>query len=504
MTERLLAGRYRLVRLLGAGGMGAVWQARDELLDREVAVKEVRPKGAVSADRLAELRERALREARAAARLRHPAIVTVHDVLEEEGLPWIVMDLIAGRSLEEVVRAEGRLPPARVAAIGARVLDALTQAHRRGILHRDVKPANIMIGPDGKALLTDFGIAAFVGDLGLTSPGALVGSPGYIAPERLLGEDDGPEADLWSLGATLYAAAEGQAPFHRDTPMAVLAAVLTQPPREPSFTGPLAGLLLGSLARDPADRPDADRLRRDLGRIADGLPVDAARPEPPTPAPEVDLPETRPDGSADGERTSGRRRAAVAAGAVVLAGTVAVSVVASREQPGATPPAASSPATLEPCGLLTLGQVETLLPAPRQPTPSAGGCAWSADAGDLTVTVETFPPRQGRTGPETAREIYTARRETDMSRARSGGLLGPEPGDLPPRDVAGLGDEAFAVEGVGLLDNATSTVVFRVGDRLVKLHYSKTFAKGGTPTVTEAHQEGVLSVARLVVDALRR
>jgi tRNA A-37 threonylcarbamoyl transferase component Bud32 len=498
MTERLLAGRYRLGRLLGAGGMGAVWQARDELLDRDVAVKQVRPGEAVSADRLAELRERALREARAAARLRHQAIVTVHDVLEEHGMPYIVMDLIAGRTLEDVIRAEGRLPPDRVAAIGARVLDALTQAHQRGILHRDVKPANIMIGPGGQALLTDFGIAAFAGDLGQTSPGHLVGSPGYIAPERLREEGDGPEADLWSLGATLYAAAQGQAPFHRDTPMAVLGAVLTQPPPEPSFPGPLGPLLLALLAKDPADRPDADRLQRDLGRIADGLPV---APVPPTPA----------DGSrgSEGEVRVARRRVAVAAGALALAGMAVAGVMAMRGQPAASPSASPSALALEPCGLLTPAQVGALLGESLQkPIPSPGKCLWTADTGDLSVAVETFTPRQGRTGPEVAQEIYVDRRQTSMSSARSGDLLEPDSADLPWRDMAGLGDEAFAVDvtlkGVSLGGSASSTIVFRVGDRLVELDYSKTFAKGRTPAVTTAQQEGVLTVARLVAEALRR
>ncbi|MFI9846091.1 serine/threonine-protein kinase [Nonomuraea sp. NPDC051941] len=486
MTEHLLAGRYRLARLLGAGGMGAVWQARDELLDREVAIKQLRPKEEVSADRLAELRERALREARVAARLRHPAIVTVHDVVEEDGLPWIVMDLVAGRTLEEVVRAEDRLPPKRVAAIGVRMLDALTHAHRRGILHRDVKPANVMIGPDGQALLTDFGIAAYAGDPGLTAPGDLVGSPGYMAPERLRGAEDGPPADLWSLGATLYAAAEGRPPFHRDTPMAVLGAVLTQPPAEPSFPGPLGPLLLALLAKDPAVRPDADRLRRDLGRIADGLPL---APEPPEPA--------EPPVFASGRH----RRVAVVAGALVLAGTAVVAAMALRGQPVRTPSPSPS-ATRAPCDLLTLAQVAPLLPAPGKPTAVSGGCTWSADDDFLSLTVETFAPRQGRPGPEVAREIYAARRLAETSAAGGGVLEDPDPEDLPPRDVVGLGDEAFAVEGVNLND-AFSTLVFRVGDRLVKLYYSKKFPKGDKPAVTSAQQEGVLTMARLAAEATR-
>ncbi|MFC7644794.1 serine/threonine-protein kinase [Streptosporangium lutulentum] len=224
----VLAGRYRALERLGEGGMGVVWQARDELLHREVAIKEVRIDPHLPEAHRVEMRERTLREARAAARLSHPSIVAVHDVIAQDGRPWIVMDLVRGRSLGQAMRADGPLPPRWVAAIGLAVLDALALAHSRGIVHRDVKPANIMLAQDGGVLLTDFGIATLEGEVQLTSPDALVGSPGYIAPERLRGTGDGPAADLWSLGATLYAAVEGRGPFQRDTPVATLGAVLTQ------------------------------------------------------------------------------------------------------------------------------------------------------------------------------------------------------------------------------------------------------------------------------------
>ncbi|MEV4189571.1 serine/threonine-protein kinase, partial [Streptosporangium canum] len=206
----VLAGRYRALGRLGAGGMGVVWRAQDELLHREVAIKEVKLDPSLPEAQRTEMRERTLREARAAARLGHPSIVAVHDVVAQDGRPWIVMDLIRGRSLAQAVRQDGPLPAERAAAIGLAVLDALTLAHSRGIMHRDVKPANIMLAHDGGVLLTDFGIATLEGDVQLTSPDALVGSPGYMAPERLRGTGDGPAADLWSLGATLYTAVEGQ------------------------------------------------------------------------------------------------------------------------------------------------------------------------------------------------------------------------------------------------------------------------------------------------------
>ncbi|WP_239139608.1 serine/threonine-protein kinase, partial [Sphaerisporangium krabiense] len=182
----LLAGRYRLIAPIGQGGMGTVWRAADELLRQEVAIKEVLLPPELGAEHRAELRERTLREARAAASLRsHPSIVTVHDVVLEGGQPWIVMELVRGRSLDKIVREGGPLPPARVAAIGLAVLDALGAAHAAGILHRDVKPGNVLITDDGRVLLTDFGIATIAGDPALTQAGLLSGSPGYTAPERL-------------------------------------------------------------------------------------------------------------------------------------------------------------------------------------------------------------------------------------------------------------------------------------------------------------------------------
>lgn len=242
MTDDLLAGRYRLVALLGAGGMGTVWRAHDELLGRDVAVKRIDVDEDAPPDERAMLYARAAREARAAALLDHPGIITVHDVVEPDGLPWIIMELVEGRSLDQAVRDDGPFPPRRVAEIGARLLDALTAAHRRGLLHRDVKPANVLLADDGRVILTDFGIAAIEGDPALTRAGALVGSPGFIAPERLRDQPAGPASDLWSLGATLYAAVEGRAPFDRATPMAALGAVLTEETPSPRRAGALAPL----------------------------------------------------------------------------------------------------------------------------------------------------------------------------------------------------------------------------------------------------------------------
>ncbi|MCF6469291.1 serine/threonine protein kinase [Nonomuraea sp. MG754425] len=251
--------------------MGTVWRAADELLRQEVAIKEVRfPPGLDEAERT-EMADRTLREARAAAALRdHPSIVTVHDVVLDEGRPWIVMELVRGRSLDRVVRDDGPLPPGRVAEIGLRMIAALSAAHASGILHRDVKPANVMLTDDGRVLLTDFGIATIAGDVALTQTGLLSGSPGYIAPERLRGENDGPSADLWSLGATLYTAVEGAPPFSRHNEAAVLAAVLMQEPAPFRLAGPLAPVLAAILDKDPGRRCPPDQASGLLAAIAQG------------------------------------------------------------------------------------------------------------------------------------------------------------------------------------------------------------------------------------------
>ncbi|WP_323139700.1 serine/threonine-protein kinase [Streptomyces sp. NBC_01719] len=206
--ERLLAGRYLLVEQLGRGGMGTVWRAQDQVLSREVAVKELRVSG-LPREELTVLHARMQQEARAAARVKHPGVVTVFDVLEEDGRPWIVMELIDGQSLADVIAMEGTLLPRDAAKLGAQLRSALDRAHQLGVLHRDVKPANVLLERGGRVVLTDFGIAVMGGSSGLTRTGDVVGSPDYLAPERATGHRPGPESDLWSLGVTLYAAVEG-------------------------------------------------------------------------------------------------------------------------------------------------------------------------------------------------------------------------------------------------------------------------------------------------------
>ncbi|MBN6054168.1 protein kinase, partial [Nonomuraea sp. RK-328] len=266
-VQREVGGRYRLIEPLGEGGMGVVWRAHDRLLDRTVAVKEVRYTG-VGDDKRADLNRRTIREARAAGRLDHPSVVVIHDVVEEDGRPWIVMQLVPSRSLAQVLGEQGPLPVERVALIGERVLGALRAAHATGVLHRDVKPENVLLAHDGRVVLTDFGIATLEAEPGLTATGGLVGTPAYMPPERLNGEPARPESDLWSLGATLYAAVEGAPPYRRDSWAATVAAILRDNPAPPVRAGALTPVIMGLLSRDPAARIPAGEAAHLLGTIA--------------------------------------------------------------------------------------------------------------------------------------------------------------------------------------------------------------------------------------------
>lgn len=282
VRQMLVAGRYRLLEPVGAGGMGRVWLARDQMLDRDVAVKEIVPPGWMSDAEKDRLHNRTLREARSAARLTHPHVVRVYDVVHAEGLSWIVMEYVASRSLYQVLISKGPYPPIEAARIGLAVLDALTAAHRAGVLHRDVKPHNVLIGSDGRVLLTDFGLATFVDDGIITTPGLIVGSPQYVSPERARDGASTMESDLWSFGATLYATVEGQSPYARDSAMATLAALATELPDPPRLAGPLVPILEGLLQYDPAARLSAGeterRLRAVLGEEPSG-PRRAPQPE---------------------------------------------------------------------------------------------------------------------------------------------------------------------------------------------------------------------------------
>jgi eukaryotic-like serine/threonine-protein kinase len=274
-ADRLIANRYALSAPLGRGGMGVVWRAQDAVLGREVAIKEVVFPPTMPEQERRPARARVMREARAAARLNHPAAVTLYDVVQDQGVTFIVMELVNAPTLADLVREGGPLPVERVAEIGVQVAGALEAAHQAGIIHRDVKPGNVMVPERGTAKLADFGIASLQGDPQLTSTGLVIGSPAYMAPEQAKGEASGPPADFWALGATMFYAVEGQPPFDRGTSIATLAAVVNDPPRRPERAGPLTPLLTALLDKDPRSRPTGPALRAELDRLT-------TRPAPPT------------------------------------------------------------------------------------------------------------------------------------------------------------------------------------------------------------------------------
>ncbi|MGA4850720.1 serine/threonine-protein kinase [Streptomyces sp. G5(2025)] len=344
-SERLLAGRYRLGEVLGRGGMGTVWRAKDETLGRTVAVKELRFPSSIDEDEKRRLITRTLREAKAIARIRNNSAVTVYDVVDEDDRPWIVMELVEGKSLAEAIREDGVLTPRRAAEVGLAILDVLRSAHREGILHRDVKPSNVLIAEDGRVVLTDFGIAQVEGDPSITSTGMLVGAPSYISPERARGHKPGPAADLWSLGGLLYAAVEGVPPYDKGSAIATLTAVMTEDVDKPQNAGPLAPVIYGLLAKDPQQRLDdagARALLMDVihgaGAEAEPEPVEATKvvplpPVPPPPArtsrlskpskPSKPSKTARPGTPARLTKKAGAGAAAGAAGASAASGSVA-------------------------------------------------------------------------------------------------------------------------------------------------------------------------------------
>ncbi|WP_156723004.1 serine/threonine-protein kinase [Streptomyces apocyni] len=317
---RLIAGRYRLLSKLGHGGMGTVWRAKDETVDREVAVKEPRIPDHLPERERATAFERMRREARAAARLDHPAVVSVHDVAVEDGQPWIVMEFVQGRSMGAALQ-EGTLGVREAARIGLEVLNALDAAHQAGVLHRDVKPDNVMLGRHDRVVLTDFGIAQIAGETNLTDTGSFIGSPEFISPERVLGQRPGPASDLWALGVVLYAATEGVSPFRRSNPPATLQAVLNATPAAPAAAqGPLADAINQLLAKDPSQRPNAAQVRQLLEAAAN----------PPQPVPQPATQTVRaPGGRGDGGRSGiwVGRKTLLAVGAAVVAVAVAVVLV---------------------------------------------------------------------------------------------------------------------------------------------------------------------------------
>lgn len=387
-----VGGRYALRAAVGHGGMGTVWRAADTLLHRDVAVKEVvLPPGLAPSDRDA-MYERTLREARAAAALQHPAVVQVYDVVTEGGRPWIVMELLDARSLADIVIEDGPLAPRAVAKIGIALLGALEVAHANGVLHRDVKPANVLICSDGRCVLTDFGVARMPTDVQLTTPGMVLGSPHFISPERAMGQEFGPPSDLFSLGVTLYTAVEGRPPFDRGDPIETMHAVVEDPPAPPVRCGPLTGVLMGLLEKDPARRFDVTRSRamlRELlaGPLASNAPahlmtdpysvVPAQRPawQPPTapaaptsPAPAAPISPTTP-GAAQGAKPSGQ----IGGRAMLAPGESISERLAQTQKEGRQQPA---PTQYSAAGLADTNPASPVVPVAGSPTAATGGARW--------------------------------------------------------------------------------------------------------------------------------
>ncbi|WP_033213931.1 serine/threonine-protein kinase [Kitasatospora phosalacinea] len=412
-TGRLLADRYRLGEVLGRGGMGTVWRAEDEMLGRIVAVKELRMTGTVDEIEKHRLVVRTLREAKATARIRHTSAVTVFDVVEEDDRPWIVMELVSGRSLADVIAEDGVLTPERAAAIALDLLGVLGAAHRQGILHRDVKPSNVLIGEDGRTVLTDFGIASVEGDTSITSTGMLVGAPSYIAPERARGKLPGPPSDLWSLGGTLYAMVEGVPPYDRGDALATLTAVMTEPLPVPRNAGPLRGVIEGLLEKDPDKRMDADTARPLLELIAAGKPLPEAEtvavPVPPAaPVPAGDREAGRTPAVPPAGGPFGSRRRAVLAGAAVVAALVLVAALVAfwpkDDGDGATGSAAgagaTSPAAVPPAGpsASASGSASASASAPasdQASAPAGGSPSPSASGGQVPAGYRVYKDPSG-------------------------------------------------------------------------------------------------------------
>ncbi|MFF9583865.1 protein kinase [Streptomyces achromogenes] len=417
--RRLLAGRYRLGDVLGRGGMGTVWRAEDETLGRTVAVKELRFPSNIDEEEKRRLITRTLREAKAIARIRNNSAVTVFDVVDEDDRPWIVMELVEGKSLAEVIREDGVLKPRRAAEVGLAILDVLRSAHRQGILHRDVKPSNVLIAEDGRVVLTDFGIAQVEGDPSITSTGMLVGAPSYISPERARGHKPGPAADLWSLGGLLYAAVEGTPPYDKGSAIATLTAVMTEPLEEPKNAGPLRDVIYGLLSKDPAKRLDDAGARAMLNAV-----IHAPEPEPMDATRVVPLPVQSggPDGKR-GEEAGEKLRGALRS--VRKAAGAATGAATARTKSGSAPSAPPAPRAPQAPGALPGAGGAPGARGAVTGRPAAGGSLGGARPGFPGARAGAVGAPGGAAGPNSS-----------ANKPASGWPVVPPPDlDLPPRPV---------------------------------------------------------------------
>ncbi|MEU4231517.1 serine/threonine-protein kinase [Nonomuraea sp. NPDC026600] len=499
MSGGRLASRYSLLRPLGSGGMGRVWLARDEMLDREVAVKELTLPDGLPAKVRGDLVTRAVREAQATARLRHPGIVALHDVIVEHERPWLVMELLRGRTLAEAVRERGAMPQEQAARIGAAVLDALAAAHAQGLQHRDVKPGNVFLTDSGRVVLTDFGIARQEGQATLTEQGLMIGSPGFIAPERLEGEPGGPASDVWSLGATLFTAAEG-GPAYGGSPAERIKATLTQPP--PVARGPIGPVLAAMMARHPAARPDVRAAIHALGEVAAGRTARLATHHDITAPARV-----KPRG-----RAVGWIAAAAAAVLVVGAGGTYVVLNVLKNQ-GEVPEAFTVPMNV--CSLIAQAEIGELLRTQQPPKPQPGSddvgpkCGWpvqgtgvglqlqkdsdTADPWSMTpVTAHTLLGNQQR--------YWAKYNEVDWTWPEIGVKGSLKAKRTPVRALTGVGEEAFTFELTGPSGRVHSAhIYYRLANLVVSVEYTTLTTK---PT-DEDIKQSALKAARASERALR-
>lgn len=422
-AERLVAGRYRLLSVLGEGGMGTVWRARDEVLHREVAVKEVRAPVGLAVAQVERMYTRLEREAWAAARISARGVVTVHDVATDDGRPWIVMEFVRGGSLADVIGSQGALPPREAARIGAEVLAALRAAHGVGVLHRDVKPANVLLADDGRVVLTDFGIATVEGDSALTMTGELVGSPEYLAPERALGRNPGPASDLWSLGALLYTAVQGRSPFRRTTPLSTLRAIVDDELPPPHRAGPLATVIEGLMRKDPDDRMSAEQAEQELRlAVADGTSgADTSTPSAQLPAAateelptaESPLGETAPTATVGTSTVSAL--SPVPESATDAGDTTATVDASTAKEPAASEASASTPAgpaAPEEGATAAAGEATATVDVPPADTPTAAAPVPPAAADPRTPYAQAQPSLPGAVPAATAETVTPAPRSS--------------------------------------------------------------------------------------------
>ncbi|MEO3871467.1 serine/threonine-protein kinase [Nonomuraea sp. B12E4] len=497
MSAGRLAGRYSLLRPLGAGGMGKVWLARDEMLVREVAVKELTLAEGMSPKERADSVTRAVREAQATARLRHPGIVALHDVLVEYDRPWLVMELLRGRTLAETVAQFGPMPADYAARIGADVLEALIAAHAQGMQHRDVKPGNVFLTDSGRVVLTDFGIARQEGQATLTEQGLMIGSPGFIAPERLEGQPGGPASDLWSLGATLHVALTG-VPAYDGSAAQRVRATLTQP--APALPGPLGPVVSAMMAQHPSARPDPRLVVEALRQVAAGGQA---------PRLTVNQDATVPSKI----RRPGRLALWIAAGAVAVVAAGTGGYVVLSERASGTPVAFTAP--MDVCTLMPAqdlgGLLRTQKPPKAQPSADEKGptCGWPISETGVGLQVQkdsdTVDPwsmttASARTLFQNQKRFWERYDELQWTWPEIGVKQELKVERTPLRQVNGVGEEAFAFELKGPTGRIVTAYVYY---RLANLVVSAEFATIADRPTDEDIKQSALRVAQTSERMLR-